>query len=142
MSYYKSMIVYTFRTFPYVDELKDIFGDVFVFSSLKKDFAEFIDLIKEREEDVLGVALTQGATRQEPVAINRFNTGKISKLGKDTLSLTLLDDIPVAIEPTHTFCNWTMYKIQECLNQQDVSSHFSFVHVNKNDLELLADLSR
>jgi len=136
------MIVYTLRTFPYIDELKDTFGDVFVFSSLKKDFAEFIDLVREGQEDVLGIALTQGATRQEPVAINRFNAGKVSPSGEDILSLTLLDNFPLATEPSYTFCNWTMYKIQEHLNQQDVSSHFSFVHVNKNDLELLADLSR
>lgn len=136
------MIVYTFRTFPYIDELKDIFDDVFVFSSLKKDFEIFKELLIDHPEDVLGVALTQGATRQEPVAINRFNSGKVSQSGEDILSLSLLNNIPTATESSHTFCNWTMYKIQEHLNQQNDSRNFSFVHVNKNDLYLLGDLGR
>jgi len=136
------MIVYTFRTFPYIDELKHKFGDVFVFSSLKKDFSNFEVLMKDQQQDVLGVALTQGPTRQETVAINRFNKGKVSLLGDDALSLTLFDDIPIATLPTHTFCNWTMYKIQNYINQKDSISKLSFIHINKNDLELLDNLSR
>lgn len=134
------MIIYTFRTFPYVRDFEERFGEVFVFSELKKDIVHFNTILTTEPERVVGIALTNGVTRQEPVAINRFNNGKILKDGDDILSITLLDGFNLASKPTHTFCNWTMYHIQNFINEQNLRTKFSFIHINKNDLGLISDL--
>lgn len=132
------MIVCTFRTFPYIKELEQKFGKVFVFSKLKEDLVAFTQLIDEaKDEEILGVALSKGQTRQELIAVNKFNSGKVSKDGANSLQLSRLQGFPVAHKPTHTFCNWTTYKVQEHLVQQNSKSMLSFVHVHKDDLALL-----
>lgn len=134
------MILYTFRTFPYIASLPPQCGQVFVFAQLKKDMETFKMLLKTNPDQVIGIALTQGATRQEPVAINRFNAGKVIAGGPDSLHLTLLPAIRVAPTPTHTFCNWTMYTIQNYITDNKLSTAFSFIHLNPQDLDLLQSL--
>ncbi len=136
------MVIYTFRTFPDIRNLEEQFGEVFVFAELKKDIIHFNTILKTEPEHVIGVAITQGASRQEPIAINRFNNGKILKGGDDILTLTLLDGFNLASKPTNTFCNWTMYRIQNLINEQDLRTKLSFVHLNKNDLSVVSILEK
>ncbi|MET1033199.1 MAG: hypothetical protein ABWX94_01750 [Candidatus Saccharimonadales bacterium] len=136
------MVIYTFRTFPHIDELRGKFGDVFVFSELKRDLAVFETILEKNPDQVIGIALIKGSSRQEPIAINRFNKGKILAHGEDDLELTILDNFPIAQTPTHSFCNWTMYRIQSFIDERGLSVKFSFIHINKNDLALLDNLNR
>lgn len=131
------MLVYTLRTFPYIAELEEYFGEVFVFSKLKQDWRAFEKLLDNQPDSVLGVALTDGPSREEPIAINTFNCGTVVKSGVDQLELHTLGLFPPAKKPTRTFCNWTMYHTQNYINQHNLQTKFSFIHINKNDLALL-----
>ena len=137
------MLVYTFRGFPFIAELQGIFGDVFVFGKLRQDFAAFEQLLQAEPGYVLGVAFSKRESRVEPVAINQFNKGKVLADGPETLQLTLpaaSTGITIAGRPTHTFCNWTMYRIQNAINEQQLATQFSFIHIAKHDIALLRTL--
>jgi len=41
----KTILVYTFRTYPYISELKTLFPDVFVFDKLKESFKEITEIL-------------------------------------------------------------------------------------------------
>lgn len=136
------MLVYTFRTFPYITQLEATFGDVFVFGKLKDDWTPFSNLLAENPDQILGIALTKGASCEERVAINKFNHGTIIRDGKDQFSLSLAGLFPPATKPTHTFCNWTMYHTQHYILKRAMKTSFSFIHVNKDDLVRLEELVR
>lgn len=131
------MLIYTFRTFPHITQLEATFSDVFIFAKLKDDWTAFADLLAQNPEQVIGIALTKGPSREEPIAINKFNHGKVIRGGADQLRLHIPDIFPVAQKPTHTFCNWTMYRTQNYINQRNLQTKFSFIHINKNDLGML-----
>ncbi len=138
------MLVYTFRTCPYQDELKMIFPKVFVFSSLKRDMKYFEALIASEQGNVIGIAGTKGHSRVEPIAINKFNRGKVVHDGPEVLNLCIdprLKGVKQAGLPTTAFCNWTMYKIQRFLDEQGSGRKLTFVHLNSRDLGLLSLLS-
>lgn len=138
------MLVYTFRTYPFIEELKKIFPDVFIFGNLKEDMTVFKQLLKKGDEYILGIADTKSSSRIEPTAINKFNKGKLEAAGPDQVALFIdprLKGIKVAQYPTTTFCNWTMYRIQRFIDSGDVSSNFSFVHINVKDLGKLRVLT-
>lgn len=137
------MIVYTFRTFPHANYLKECVGNVFVFSRLKKDLTVLKEqLEQERPKYLIGVAETKGPSRVEPQAVNRFNKGTITKGGKDYLDLHVPQDTPflTASTPTYTFCNWTMYQLQKVIDDKNYSTKLVFVHINAKDLGSLAHL--
>jgi hypothetical protein len=136
------MLIYTFRTFPYISELEENFRELFVFSKLKEDWVSFEKLLSEQPDKVLGVAQTDGPSREEPIAINRFNLGTVIRGGVERLELHTSGILPPAQKPTHTFCNWTMYHTQNYINQHNPQTKFSFIHINKNDLNLLGTFSR
>lgn len=131
------MIVYTFQTFPYIQELKEQFENVFVFSRLKDDMVAFKKLLEAEPNQVLGVALSKRTSREEPIAVNKFNQGTILHHGAEQLNLTLTNKFPSASKPTHTFCNWTMYHIQNFINESSLSTAFIFIHLNKTDIDRL-----
>lgn len=138
------MLVYTFRTYPYIDELKGIFPDLFIFGSLKEDMKTFEQLLKYTQRGVLGVADTKRHSRIETIAINKFNNGKLEKSGPNELRLYAdprLGGITLAQKPTSTFCNWTMYKIQAFIDSQNIDSKFTFIHINVKDLDRLNALN-
>lgn len=136
------MLIYTFRTFPHITQLEATFSDVFIFAKLKDDWTAFADLLAQNPEQVIGIALTKGPSREEPIAINKFNHGKVIRDGKDQLGLYTPGIFPLAKKPTHTFCNWTMYHVQHYIHQHALQTSLSFIHVNTDDLALLDELAR
>lgn len=138
------MIVYTFRTFPEIEELQKLFGEVVVLSSLKKDMEAFMRRIELEHPDlVLGVAATKGESRVEPIAVNRFNNGVVSRGGVETLDLQVpkILGLKTAEKPTHTFCNWTMYKLQEFVVQNNLRTKVSFCHLKSSETARIEPLS-
>lgn len=136
------MVVYTFQTFPYIKELEQQFGSVFVFSKLKDDMVAFEKVLESEPSKVLGVALSKQRSREEPITINKFNKGLVLRHGAKQLSLTLANNFPSATKPTYTFCNWTMYHIQNFINEKRLSTAFTFIHINKADIGQLEAVSK
>lgn len=134
------VLLYTFRTFPLIAELQAIDRDVFIFSKLKDDLEAIkTRIIAEKPRYVLGAAKVTGLSRIESLAINRFNSGRIMTAGADTLDLCIPRDspFPTAGEPTHTFCNWTMYQIAYFLKENGHETQLLFIHINSKDMEIL-----
>lgn len=133
-----SLLVYTFRTFPFKESLRKEVGSFFIFGSLKKDFEVLKELIiKHRPAVVLGLARALGKwSHFESVAVNRFNrSGKISATGAGLIPLTipahLGGKLRIARKPSASFCNWSAYKLAEF---NPGSTRLMFAHVREQDL--------
>jgi len=128
------MLVYTFRTFPEIEKLKEIFGEVFVFGKLKEDFEKFTKIIEiKKPKYILGVAKGKNVSQLEKYAINIFGkTGIIDKNGVERIELyipkELENDLKISVKPTSSFCNWTMYKIGSYLLENKLKTKLMFVH--------------
>lgn len=135
------MLVYTFRTFPKISELPK---ETFIFSKLKTDFEDFKQIIlNEKPNFIIGLAATDGASRFEPVAINKFGNGFIVKDAAERLGLFVPDDTGgfiVASQPTSSFCNWTMFKIQNFIDESTPLSKLIFIHLNMVDMKKINSL--
>ncbi len=139
------MLIYTFRTYPYLDQINQESGDIFIFSKLKQDLAVFeLILTQTKPAHVIGFADTKQTSRAEPIAINRFNNGLVEPNGPSTLHLYIPphNTFPLAAQPTHSFCNWTMYKIQQHIDIHNLKTQHRFIHLNQGDLPLLKELVR
>lgn len=129
-----NMVVYTFRTFPEIEKLKENFGEVFVFGKLKEDLEKFIKIIETKKPKyVLGVAKTKNVSQFEKYAINKFGQmGTINKNGLSKIELYVPKKIDkgfqISTKTTNSFCNWTMYKIGEYLLKYGLDIKFMFVH--------------
>jgi hypothetical protein len=138
------MLVYTFSTYQYTEELKEIFPDVFIFGNLKDDLNVFKKYLMPGCPNVLGIASTNYRSRIEPFAVNKFNIGLIDKNGPEYIKLFLepkLTHFNVAENPTTTFCNWTMYKIAHLIHTRELNCKFSFIHLNSQDVGKLVALT-
>lgn len=137
-----SLLVYTFRTCAFIEEIERLFGKVFVFGPIKQDLKRFYDLIVEEEPRlILGIARAKN-TRFESIAINKFNAGKIKQDGPEKLELFVPPSkLPTASKPTKTFCNYTMYSIKNFIEQNDLKTNLSFIHLNQADLQKLKVLN-
>jgi len=138
------ILVYTFRTFPYLEELRKIFQNVVVFGRLKEDLQDFYDLIvKENPKFILGVALSNNNNSFfEPKTINQFNkNAKVVKNRNFELSLFVPDlkesNFKISSKFSDSFCNYSMYKIKDFLEQKELDIPFSFLHVKKEQIEEL-----
>lgn len=138
------MLVYTFRTYPYLKELEAMFPDVFVFGDLKRDLILFRHLLHKTDSNILGIADAHGRSRIEPIAVNIFNNGKVETDGPSRVELYIdprLTLFEISQNPTKTFCNWTMYRIQRLINDEQLTNNLSFVHLNVSDLPKLEVLA-
>ncbi len=118
--------LFTFRNFPkeLLDEL-DRPDDVYSFGKLHEGLSE-LDT-QPADTHFIGFALSQ-CSRQEQIATNKFNQGIIDASGPNTRKLQIINTAPFTLSDraTHTFCNWTMYKLSE---------HYkvSFFHLKRED---------
>ncbi len=129
-------MIYTFRTCPF----KDHFPEAFVFGKLKLDL-EILKkkILEEKPEIILGIAKAKDFTRFETTVINKFNKNKINPDGKTSFALYIPSKIfPKSKNPTHSFCNWTAYKIKEFLKENNLPTKLAFVHVKEQDILLLS----
>ncbi len=134
-------LVYTFRTFPYVGELRTIFPKLKVFGKLKQDITNFEQAIqKEKPSIIIGVAESNlRYSVFEPITINRFHKkARIMEQGKEELKLFIPNltgtDFKVSVRPTDSFCNYTMYKIKSFIAERDIKVQFMFVHLKGKDI--------
>lgn len=125
-------LVYTFRTFPWVEKM----SQAFVFSAIKKDLNHFETLIKElNPAQIIGIARSESKySTQEAFATNQFNQGQINREGLDRYELDILPNLDFKVRriPTNSFCNYAAYKIEELIVGQDIKH--TLVHVTKDDL--------
>ena len=139
------ILIYTFRTFPYLPELNDVFPYVFIMGSLKEDLSSFYSLIMQEKPDfILGVAAsTDGKSYFESRTVNRFNKmGRVIAGGKEELILFVPNDglIPVSTRVSTGFCNYTMYSIASYIEHKKMSTRFAFCHVAVKDIKLLPSI--
>lgn len=138
---------YTFRTFPELNILEKYFGQVFVFGKLKENLEKFKEIILEQDPDlILGIANNKKSSIK-PIAINNFGKNKkVSKEGKNFYDLFIPEElskvIPISRFKDDTFCNWTAYKIAEYIEENNLETRLSFVHLNMKDELVLNKLDR
>lgn len=137
-------LIYTFRTFPHIEELKEMFPNVVVFGKLKEDLDKFFELINTTKPDIiLGVAKSNDAHSYfEPLTINKFNkTSKIDKNGKEELKLFIPNltktNFKISKKPTTSFCNYSMYKIKNHIEQKELKTKIAFIHIVKKDINTI-----
>jgi len=140
----RKILVYTFRTFPYQEELKREVGDVFVLGRLKEDLERFFRLIlKEKPKIIVGVALADSDYSSfEPITINKFNKNtKIIKERKEEFSLFVpkvkKTKFRISLRPTTSFCNYSTYKIKSFLEKEKLKIALTFTHIREEDIKVL-----
>ena len=146
MNITKNMLIYTFRTFNYVNDLYKITKNIYVFGKLKSDLKEFYQIIDiKKPEYILGIAKNRNKISEfESITVNNFNNKKVSKTGilehKLFVPELLNTSFMIANDYTTSFCNYSMFKIMEYIKEKNINSNFSFVHVKKEDLTQLAEI--
>lgn len=138
----KSTLIYTFRTFPYIEELNTITNEVFILSKLKEDLLQLEKIINEGNFDyICGIAKASTESVFETKAVNQFNKGKISKNGKDMYSLYYpkKEYIEIGLNNSYTssFCNWGMYNVAKIIDDNQLSVNHSFIHILEKDIPTL-----
>lgn len=132
-------LYYTFKTNRHIDQLAEKLKPLFVFGSLKSDLKQLAELIAtQRPAQIIGIAIIKGGSRWETKAVNVFNsTKKVSSSGKAGYDLKVPTGTTLGISnrTTTTFCNWTMYKISQLIDQNNYKTSLSFVHLNPNDIQ-------
>jgi pyrrolidone-carboxylate peptidase len=130
--------MYTFRTFPLIEELKRAYPRLIILGELNKDIKLIKDeIIETKSAVVVGIAKSNGGSVLESIAINRFNKMRISKLGPEKFDL-FIPEQPVfkkSNKPTSSFCNWSMYKILQFVKEKNLNCRLIFIHVNLSDFE-------
>jgi len=132
------MIIYSFRTFPWITELP---SNTIIFGKLNEDFEKFREIVLHDKPDlILGLAKAD-KTRVETQAINRFNKSKkIIAGGPESYDLYLpnfAEDLNLASKPADSFCNWTMYKIANLIEEEKLETRLSFIHLCDKDFKFL-----
>lgn len=134
----ENSLVYSFRTFPHLDRLRDELGEVHVLGNLKEDIDNFCDeIMKTKPRRVLGVALDKKESRFEKEAVNQFHGNKkVLVNGRIYLKLHIpyKNGFRVSERPSYSFCNYSMYKIQHFLNANNLKIPFSFIHLHESDI--------
>ena len=136
-------MAYTFRTFPKINLLKKYFPNIYVFGRLKEEIESFCEEIGKNNPDfIIGIAKSNSNSVIEPIAINNIHHHKIIQDSPETLSLYAPTNplFPTSCQPTNSFCNYSMYKIQYFLNQNKLSTKLLFVHINLKDIPNLSKI--
>lgn len=138
---HEKILVYTFRTFPFIDVLHSLFPHVYVIHKLKEDLNLFTRLMEEKKPShVLGMAKSNSRhSFIEPLTINNFNKSK-KVIHHENMKYELyvpagLDsNFTLAKSPSHSFCNYSMYFIADFIFQNNLNLKFSFSHVQKDHI--------
>ncbi len=137
------ILVYTFRSFPYIKELEEIFPYVFIVGSLKNDLSALYGFImREKPDLILGVAASSDSKSYfESRTVNRFTKmGRVVMKGKEELALFIPEwsTFNVSTKISTDFCNYIMYSIESYIEHKKLSTRVSFCHVAKNDIATLS----
>lgn len=138
----KKTLVYTFKTFPYKDDLP--FSTFSVFGKLNDDIKAFCHQIHTtKPQRIVGFARSTGKySIVEKYAINKFQRNKkVLNGAPDLYELDVPNELTeyfqVRTTPTKSFCNLSMFKINRFLEVNNLNIPFTFIHVLQNDLKKL-----
>ncbi|MFA5091155.1 MAG: hypothetical protein WC483_00705 [Candidatus Paceibacterota bacterium] len=133
------MIVYTFKNFPYINELSNT--KVVIFEKLNKDIEAFCQtIIKIKPNFILGIARSEEKySIVEKYTINKFHGNKkVISNARDKYELFIPNEIRkyciIREKATESFCNLSAFKIKNFLINNDLDIPFSFIHVTQNDI--------
>lgn len=137
-----NLLIYTFRTFPWIDEIKSLSTDIVVLNTLKEDILEIEKKLKSNNYTlVLGIAKGWDSSVFETKGVNKFNRGKILKNGKESYPLYFpkqgFENIKINKGYTTSFCNWGMYMVSKLIEENSPESKHIFVHIKEEDIPLL-----
>ena len=138
----KKILVYTFKTFPYLKEL--FFKDIRVFGKLNEDVYNFCNEIANTKPNViLGIAKsTNKYSTIEQYTLNKFNRNKkIVNSDIEKYELEIPDEFrkyfKIRKTGTKSFCNLTMFKIKRFILENKLDIPFVFIHICEKDIELI-----
>ena len=139
-----NILIYTFRTFPWIEDLEKISKDIVTLGKLKIDIKKVEEMARSGKYSlILGIARANRAFMFETQGVNRFNKNKILLNGPDKFILDYPEggykNIGINISFTTSFCNWGMYQISNFLENEKLDIDHSFVHIKENDIDLLRD---
>lgn len=137
-----NILIYTFRTFPWIEDIKSISKDIVVLDTLKEDILEIEKNLKENKYAlVLGIAKSRDISVFETKGVNKFNKGKILTDGKESYPLYFpkqgFESIKVNKRYTTSFCNWGMYMVSKLIEESSPESKHIFVHIKEEDIPVL-----
>lgn len=139
-----NILIYTFRTFPWTEDLEKISKDIVTLGKLKNDIKKVEEMARSGKYSlILGIAKANGTSTFETQGVNRFNKNKILLNGPDKFTLDYPEggykNIGINSSFTTSFCNWGMYQISNFLENEKLDIDHSFVHIKENDIDLLRD---
>lgn len=143
---HRGVLVYTFQSFPAIEDLQKLGFEPFVFGALHISLRRFCEVIEqERPAVVLGLARSR-STQLEASAINRFHGPKmVLRDGPQKLALHTPSDLPtklkVAKSPSDSFCNWTAYRLAAFAKKQNPGFKLMFAHVSPKWLNPIVELA-
>jgi len=137
-----NILIYTFRTFPWLEDIKSISKDIVVLDILRVDILEIEKKLKQNKYAlVLGIAKGRGNSVFGTKGVNQFNKGKILSDGKNSYPLYFpkqgFENIKVNKSYTTSFCNWGMYMVGKLIEESSPESKHVFVHIKEEDIPLL-----
>ncbi|PKN02945.1 hypothetical protein CVU76_02885 [Candidatus Dojkabacteria bacterium HGW-Dojkabacteria-1] len=138
-----NILIYTFRTFPWIEDIKSISKDIVVLDTLKIDIIEVEKKLKQNKYVfVLGIAKGRHSSVFETKGVNQFNKGKILTDGKEEYPLYFpkqgFENIKVNKGYTTSFCNWGMYRVSKLIEESSHESKHMFVHIKEEDIPVLS----
>lgn len=138
-----NILIYTFSTFPYINELKKVFKNIIVLKKVKMDLFELTKNLKKYPKiQIIWIAISKSNSKMESICINQFN--KNWKVIKEAeyykFDLDKLDiNLKVNTKPTTYFCNYSMFYIKHFIENNNIDTKVSFLHINKQDIPLLLE---
>ena len=136
-------LIYTFRTFPYKNEIEKISKNVLILGKIKKDLDRLYEIVYQKKPDpILGIAISKSGNYFEAKTINKFNKNKkVVKRGKEELSLFLPNlkksKFKINKDTSTSFCNYSTYKIKSYLEDKKIKTPLAFTHLNKEGIKEL-----
>jgi hypothetical protein len=135
----KNILIYTFRTNLYRNDLMKYFPNLVIFGNLKEDLDSFKDkILREKPKFIVGFALSNPSCF-EKLSINNFNNKLIDKNEKESFELFIPESnlFDISSSVTSSFCNWTMYRVSNFIWEHNLNSKLIFIHFKKDDFHKL-----
>lgn len=139
------LLVYTFRTFPYISELEKYFDSVLILDKLKVDLEQIKErILTERPDKILGIAKSNtDYSTIEKYTINKFHKAwKVADSEIQEFNLDIPTNVVFKVreKATHSYCNYSMFSLKLFLHQNNLNIPLTFVHITKDDIRKLSRL--
>jgi len=144
------ILIYTFRTFPYMSQLRQEFSDIFILDKLKQDINYLCKTLQKKESlTIIGVAKASkkyNYSQIETIALNKFaQRKKIDGNGPLHVALNvpnkiILECFRIRRTGTMAFCNYAMYKIQLCILTNKLKVKHIFLHIKPEHIKCIKKL--